>query len=293
MSLSTMHRKQEPTIFLAAEEGFQARYLLRTDIFTTLKQKGARIVVLVPNSHEGYMAEEFADINVFPEYLDVPGYYAYRDNSRLQRYLQMMRWQALPAQDDLVYLNEKTQDYRSDGVHPLVKGATDFGSAILRRSAPLRKLLQQMEIRTFRATQVHGELFDRWQPDLVVTCCLGYQPCESYLLREARSRRIRTAAVLSGWDRSIGKGMAGASPDVTVVWSPTMRDEVVGYQAFPPEQVHVSGVAIFDLYWSKERLHSQEELFTRFGLDPARKLILFGAKSPRSYPNFGILEILA
>ena len=60
-----------PTVFLVAHMGFAARYLLRTDIFSTLKAAGVRIVILTPNAGEQYMVDEFANANVVLEPLRV------------------------------------------------------------------------------------------------------------------------------------------------------------------------------------------------------------------------------
>ena len=48
-----------PVILLVAHHGMAARYLLRTEVFSTLRAAGARIVIVTPNFDEPYMDEEF------------------------------------------------------------------------------------------------------------------------------------------------------------------------------------------------------------------------------------------
>ncbi len=284
---------KQPTIMIAVARGWESRYLLRTDIVRTLKAGGARIVILVPNPDEDYIVKEFSDNNVFVEKFDLEAYRAYYSRSLVQQWLRIMRGQAIPAHDDLVFINDKASERRPKEHRRLVKYALDIGIAVLRRSTTVRRLLQHIESRIFLGTFVHAHLFEKYNPDLVVTCSPGYYIHEAYLLRETRKRGKRTASVIFGWDKAVSLGLAGFMPDSVVVWSKVMREEMIKIQEFSPKQLYVAGVATFDIYQSKKRLYSRDQLFERHGLVPERKLIVFGGKSPWKYPNYAILDLLA
>ncbi|UCC95526.1 MAG: hypothetical protein JSW40_01945, partial [Candidatus Omnitrophota bacterium] len=95
-----MSLKPQQTIFIAIQQGFASRYLLRTDIFTTLKDSGAKIVILSPNTAEEYFVKEFAGENVFVEPLRIEEYRTYSER-KLQRFLRQIRWYVMNEEMDL------------------------------------------------------------------------------------------------------------------------------------------------------------------------------------------------
>jgi hypothetical protein len=199
----------------------------------------------------------------------------------------------LPVRDELVYLNDKVQEYLPEHLPFILNLWMHAMIFLMRRSFWLRQRLLDLEMRLFRGNALHGNIFEHYKPDLVVTCSPGYYTHDTYLLREARFRGVRTVAVIFGWDKSVARGVAGARTDAVVVWSQSMKQEMIAYQGYKPHQVFVGGVATFDQYWDKRGLMKRSELMSHFGLDPNKRLLVFGGKSPYTYPNHGILEILA
>src|SRR5688572_27952450 len=79
------------TVFLAPDQGFSSRYLLRTDIYQTLKESGAHVVILSPHAREPYFVQEFSGENVSLEHYDVEAGLAYVASSWLHRRLRLLR----------------------------------------------------------------------------------------------------------------------------------------------------------------------------------------------------------
>jgi hypothetical protein len=96
---------------------------------------------------------------------------------------------------------------------------------------------------------------------------------------------VPTAAVVLAWDNPTNKGYRGADPDHAVVWSQRMAGQLALHQDYPPQRITVGGVPHFDPYLRDDALPSRSELFAQMGLDPDRRLVLFAARSPASYPH--------
>jgi hypothetical protein len=152
------------------------------------------------------------------------------------------------------------------------------------RSRLLRCALLRTEARLF-TPGLHSDLFERHRPDLVVASSPGWFLPDALILREARRRGVPTAAVVLAWDNPTNKGYRGADPEHAIVWSERMARQLAEHHDYPPERIEVGGVPHFDHYLRDDRLPSRGELFAQLGLDPDRRLVLFAARSPASYPH--------
>jgi hypothetical protein len=276
------------TAFLVVEQGFAARFLLRTEVLDTLRGAGVRVVVLAPNPDERYLVDELAAQGVEVEPLRAT-----------REVVQRSRWWWLVHNLRTFTLGEPWRsraflDYyrgfrRQVAVdHPAVARCIHLALRPLWRSRALRRALLAAEARLF-TRDLHADLFERHRPDLVVTTSPGWFLPDALVLREARRRGVRTAAVVLAWDNPTNKGYRGADPDLTVVWSQRMAEQIVRHHDYPRERVLVGGVPHFDPYLRPDGLPSREELFARLGLDPARRLVLFATRSPASYPHSPIV----
>jgi len=271
-----------PTVFLVVHMGFAARYLLRTDIFSTLKAAGLRIVILTPNADEPYMVDEFADDDVFLERLGVDWTdFSLVLRSRIWSLLFYLRKYTLAGGHRSEALQDK---YRSfDGAvrsqSRIVAAGFRVALSVLSRSRTLRRLVLAVETRLF-SPKVHADLFEQYRPRLVVTTSPGWFLPDAIVLREATAQGIQTAAVVLSWDNPTSKGYRGADPDQTIVWSDEMARQVAEHHDYPRERIVVAGVPHFDDYVQRGALPARHELCEQLGLDPRRRLILFATSSP-------------
>lgn len=271
-------------MFIAVEQGFAARFFLRTDILRVLREAGARVVVLAPNAEEAYLRDELAQAGVELEPLRAQRSVVQR--SRPWWLLHNLRTFALghPQRSPafLDYYRGFHDQVAAD--HPLVARLIGLALQPLWRLRAARLALLSVESRLF-TPPLHADLFERHRPDLVVASSPGWFLPDALILREARRRGVTTAAVVLAWDNPTNKGYRGADPDHAVVWSQRMADQLALHHDFPPERISVGGVPHFDPYLRDGALPTRDELFAEMGLDPDRRLVLFAARSPASYPH--------
>jgi hypothetical protein len=288
---------KKQTIFIAVDQGFAARYLLRTDIFKVLKKSGARIVILTPNADEEYFVKEFADNNIFIEPINMKAYKEY-SRDKVQTFLHQVRWFVMNGNMDLHTVNMRYnihKNIRKKGTfkRKIYNFIFDICVFILRRSKILRQLEIKFESRFFTPT-VHARLFKKYCPEKLLITSLGFFGHDHYLMREAKANGAKVISAILSWDNTSSKGMPGAIADHVIAWSETMKEELIGYSDVRPDKIFVGGIAHFDYHYQKENFWSREKFYSCFGLDPNRKTIFFAPKSPNKYPwNPDIVESIA
>jgi CDP-Glycerol:Poly(glycerophosphate) glycerophosphotransferase len=283
-------------VFLVVHMGFAARYLLRTDIFSTLKAAGLRIVILTPNPDEPYMVEEFADDNVLLERLGVDWTdFSLVLRSRVWSLLFYLRKFTLANGHRSEALRDKYKSFETvvRGHSRIIAACFRIALGALSRSRTLRRIVLGVETRLF-SPKVHADLFERYDPGLVVATSPGWFLPDAIVLREAEARGIPTSTVVLSWDNPTSKGYRGADPDQTIVWSDEMARQVAEHHDYPRERIVVAGVAHFDDYVQYGALPARHELSEQLGLDPRRRLILFATSSPGIFAsNAAVAEALA
>ena len=169
---------------------------------------------------------------------------------------------------------------------PVMKAAVN----VLRKSRFARGQLMRGQMRF--APDLYGDLFDRYQPDLVVASTPGWR-LDRYLLRQASRRGVRTAAVVVGWDNPSSYALPGAPMDAITCWSDVQKQELVEGSDWDPARVHVGGIPSYDGYFRKQWLMSKDEYFKLHGLDPQRKLLGYACSFITFSPNYQNIEALA
>ena len=225
MPLGVEPRDTPPTVFLVAHMGFAARYLLRTDIFSTLKSAGVRTVILTPNAGEQYMVDEFDHANVVLEPLRVD----WNDFRLVQR---------LAALVALFYLRSYTiaDGHRSEALRTSTASSNRSFAYAAAPSRPVSARAQRpLAVAVTSEPHAGPGAAALHAPPCTQTCSTGIGRASSstrpgwffpdaVVLREADARGITTSTVVLSWDNPTSKGYRGADPDLTIVWS----DEMAG-----------------------------------------------------------------
>ncbi len=287
-----MSNMLDKTIFLGIRDGFAARYLLRTAIFPTLKKSGARIVILTPNPHEEYFVQEFKDDNVFIEKLETERWYRYYQRSRIQRLFRQIREGVMGEGFKNQTMRDKATSFLMTYPNPIKRPMLSLLVKFLWYSHLARDSFLALENRLL-TVHLHKEIFDRYKPDVVVAASPGFRLYDTVLLREAKSRGIKTVGTVISWDHTSSEGLAGVKPDYVVAWSDVQRRELIEGQDLRSEQVFVGGVPTFDHYCYPEKLPSKEQFFQKFDLDPQRKLIFITTTMIRNFSNAAVVETIA
>jgi hypothetical protein len=271
------------TIFLSITHGFQARDLLRTDVFASLREHGVQVVVLTPNHRDEYFVREFGRPGVLFEPLDL-------STSRLEKALASFRRFVLAnvkLNQTINALNERFHRNRRPK-YVLIRVLNAFFG----RVAFARRAWMRLEAALFPGSHYDG-LFRRHRPSLLVTGTPGSIAADAHLLRAARRFGVRTACVVLSWDNLTSKGHMAAIPDDLIVWNTIMRREAEELHDYHPSRVHVAGVAHFDVYARPLPPNDRDSFLREHRLDPDRKLITLGTITPWLFPyNGDIAEML-
>jgi hypothetical protein len=288
-----------PTVFISAYQGFASRYLLRSGVLENLLERAdLRIVVLVRTADVERVRRDICSERVIVEAFAYEDMRAAHARTKIGPRLSQIRQCVLDPRGDAASAHFWQDDFlkRYTAISPLhrisqvyLRGAT----ALLRRYPLLRKLLRRFEARFLRCT-LNAALFDKYRPSLVVVPGLGYFEVDSYMIREARAHGASTLGVVVNWDHTTSKGTSATTPDRGVVWGEKMREEAMIHHDMDAATVTIAGPAHYDHYFREETFISRKAFCAQHGLDPARKIILYAAMSPRPYPyNPEVVEHLA
>jgi len=130
------------------------------------------------------------------------------------------------------------------------------------------------------------QLFDRYNPVLLVGSSPGLIFSEIPLLRTAVQRRVRTIVVDPSWDNFTNKLIPVRRADRLVVWNDIMKQQAVELHGYDPDQVRVSGPPHWDRYFRSGPAISREAFFARIGADPSRRLITVTTTPAPLYSHF-------
>jgi CDP-glycerol glycerophosphotransferase (TagB/SpsB family) len=281
-------------VFIIADHGLSLIYFLQSDVVPTLLKAGAEIILFTDDDARQAIEERFRQPGLTFEGLRLEQCERYFQsvNPFLQRCLQMLRW---------VGGSKRINVTAMDGnYHLLAIGFTGRGRFalpflraliwLMRRSRLLRRLVVRAQQRY--NPEIYKDLFDRYQPDLVIARTPGWR-MDRYLLREAAARGIRTVATIVGWDNPSSYNLNGAPVDYITCWSEIQKEEFVLGSDWDPARVHIGGVPAYDGYFKREWLIPRDEYFRQHGLDPNRKLLSYACSFETLHPNFPNMKAIA
>lgn len=270
------------TIFLIVDSGMAIRNILRTDAYKVLRAcSNLRIVIFSPLDDADFKQEAGGENVVFEPLRKWKA-------GPLVKTLRSLRKDVWSEKHDLTRFREK----RSSGKGALGRA---FVYGLLSRDRSENRIdraVEKLERLEARFTPRLGtEPLDKYQPDLVLYSTVYSKDLDIEI--GAHQRGIKTCAYVVSWDNPTTKGPFPFRPDRAIVWNEIMRDELVAYHGFNPEQVFVSGPPQFDIYAQKAALLSREDFFRKWKLDPARKLITYTTGTVSLLPfDHEIVELL-
>lgn len=256
------------TIFLGIAFGTSVRDVLRNDTFIRLKEdNNIRIIIFSTDVSETF-THEFKGDNVFFEKLNkfTP--------SLIERILLNLHKTLLREKCRTIDLGNTAGDTR------LIDQLTPFMN-LLKRAFGYKRVNQLIGFlyKYFTFPTLYRNEFAKYKPDLVViTRALNYS-LDYPLLRRSISEKVPVIALVSSWDNFTSKAFFPFSLESIVVWNNVMREEAINLFAFPDEKVFVSGIPRYDLFFKEEGFSDRDTFFSKFNLDPAKKLIVYGTGS--------------
>lgn len=281
-------------IFISADHGLSIVYFLQSDVLPTLLSAGVEVILLTDDGLKEQIERRFGQPGLIVEglRLDQVRRYFDRHHHNWQYWLHFLRWMGgskrinTNAMDGHMRQMAYETSRRGKLLMPFIRTAT----FVLRRSRLARRALVRSQMRF--TPGIYTDLFEKYQPDLVVASTPGWR-MDRYLLREATRRGVKTAAAIVGWDNPSSYRLPGSPVDWVTCWSEIQKEELVLGSDWPPERVNISGIPSYDGYFRRQWLIPREEYFALHGLDPQRKLLAYASSFVTFSPNYRNIEALA
>lgn len=280
-------------VFLVADHGLSVVYFLQSDVVPTLIKDGVEVVLLTDDGLRDKILERFGAEGFTVEGLRIPELRAYSEQAKdAQWWLAFLRRVGgsnrirTAAMDSYIHQVWAEEPPRRLALMP----AAWLAIWLLRRSPRLRRELVRLQERF--TPGVYADVFERYQPDLVVSSTPGWR-LDRYLLREANMHHVPTASVIVGWDNPSSYSIPGASVGRVTCWSMLQKDELVLGSDWRPEDVNIGGIPSYDGYLDRRWQFPRDEYFRLHGLDPERKLLSYACSFVSFSPNWQNVEALA
>lgn len=272
------------TIFFMFSRGIVARNILRTDVFKILKeQQNVRLILFVPRNIPNYFREECASPRVILEESDDISYGVFR------RKIFMSLLNNLVYTETSKFMNRYAGRVRRRGhSYPIYLFLHLLYSAIsrLRFLKPVFRFLEYY----LYPDKFFDSYFEKYRPDLVVATTVMSKR-DIALMKGARRHRVPTVGLTRGWD-NLDRLFMPFVPDKLVVQNSLMRERAERLHLVARERIFVAGLPQFDLYNDKSIYKPREEFLRSLGLDPARKVILYGSEGQWAPNDEAIVRII-
>jgi hypothetical protein len=284
-------------IFISADHGMAIIYFLQSDVVSTLLNAGVEIVVLTDEALVTRLAKRNTQHGLTFESLRLKeaAHYASAISPRLQSLLIYLRRVGGSRRINTEAMDSHIWEVWAENGWKFRLGIWIPSALIillLRNFSFARRFLIRMQNRFTPTPGLYTDLFDKYQPDMVIASTPGWR-MDRYLLRESTRRGIPNMTVIVGWDNSSSYNVSGANVQWATCWSALQKEELVKGSDWNPEHVHVGGIPSYDGYFRKQWLMPRDEYFKLHGLDPKRKLISYASSFVHFAPNLPNIEALA
>jgi CDP-glycerol glycerophosphotransferase (TagB/SpsB family) len=282
-------------IFISADHGMAIIYFLQSDVVSTLLDACVEVVVLTDDDTKDKIAERFARPGLTFEGLRLKqaNEYAKKIRPRIQWLLGYLRRVGGSRRINTEAMDSHIWEVWAENSWKFRLGIwipSALMILLLRNFSWARALLVKMQNRF--TPNIYSDLFDKYQPDMVIASTPGWR-MDRYLLRESARRGIPNMTVIVGWDNSSSYNVSGADVQWATCWSQLQKDELVYGSDWNPERVNIGGIPSYDGYFRKQWLMPRDEYFKLHNLDPNRRLISYASSFVHFAPNFPNIEALA
>jgi len=284
-------------IFISADHGTSVIYFLQSDVVPTLLAAGVEVIVLTDDETKEKIAGRFARPNLTFEglRLNQANDYAKKVSPRLQWLLAYLRRVGGSRCINTEAMDSHIWEVWAENGWKFRLGIwipSALAILLLRNFSFARKFLIRIQNRFTPTPGLYTDLFDKYNPDMVVASTPGWR-MDRYLLRESAQRGIPNMTVIVGWDNSSSYNISGANVQYATCWSQLQKDELVYGSDWNPENVNIGGIPSYDGYFRKQWLMPRDEYFKLHNLDPNRKLISYASSFVHFAPNYPNIEALA
>lgn len=269
------------TIFITIFQGVEAKNILRTDIYKKLMEGGdCRLVFFVKTPERAeYYRRDFSHPNAVYEVVSE------RKTNRLDKLFGALKFYLLRTEtvDLRRYMNfEENNNY-----------FWYFWNLFLNRLLArrwVRNILRWLDYRLTKS-ETFKSFFEKYRPDLVFSAHL-FDDLETDLIREAKSRHIRTVGFVNSWDKLTARSAVRVLPDKLIVFNNIVKQEAIDHADMPESSILVAGIPPYDWHVNYKSL-SRNEFFSKKKLDPKKKLVVY-APMGKTFSNsdWDIIDLL-
>ncbi len=267
---------QHETILICVPELFIIRNILRTAFVDMLRKDRplSRIIFAAPPALVESLTKEFASQGI----IIVPLQRGPR--SLLDGALGFLGRNGLYTGTNDV-MQRRAWESGQSSIPPLCKRVLGH---VLGNAWLLRSLLRACEGYVPRHDSVRA-LFDTYAPTIVFSTVLTDTDVDAQILREAKARRIPTVGMVRSWDNLTGFGYLRQLPDYFFAQSEYIAETAVLLHDIPRSRITVTGLPHYDFYTDVSLRGSREALCAKLGLNPEKKIILYGAIGEFLFPH--------
>ena len=281
-------------VFISADHGLAVVYFLQSELISSMLDAGVEVVLLTDDGLIDQIQQRFGRKGLIIEglRLEQAKKYFNQESHAIQWWLDFLRRAGASNRINLEAVDSYIAQVKAEA-HPRRRLLFPFMQllvAILRRSRWARKKLLTLQGRF--SPDIYGDLFEKYQPELVIASTPGWRS-DRYLLRQAARLEIATASVIVGWDNSSSYSLPGAHVDWITCWSELQREELEQGSDWPSHRVNVGGIPSYDGYFNGRWKMNRKDYFKLHGLDPKRKLIAYASSFITFSPNIQNVVALA
>lgn len=262
-------------MFITIGEASPTRNLLRGNFWRHLP-KNIRIIIITTEDKKNAYKNEFEGDLVKIETLPpvTVGFF--------ERVLAFVARNAL--QTGTTQFNQMRQLHEGGSLLALIlkRGISIF----LGRSRLLQKIVRRAELLRKPHPGI-GALYDRYRPDGLFSTVAINAEVDVPMLREARRRNIFSVGMLRGWDNFTTHGFLRVVPDRMLLQNQYLKEMGEKYHFLNPNTLEVVGFPQNDWYFKKEWIEPREQFLKNWGINPQKRIVLFGAMGDFLFPREG------
>jgi hypothetical protein len=257
--------KEKPDLFVTVSTPWAIRNYFHTGIVRTLAREANVTVLAAPKLAEYLRRDGHALYSRIEEWNSGPEPLAWRLGRQLRKKVYM---ETRGVRTERIWRRYSRRPLYQRLSAPIIAAATKGLNATRGLS-----MARSIDLR-INKSDVFQELFERSRRGLLFATHADTY-FEEAILRSAQARGIPAALMVLSWDHLSTKVVLGSDYERILVWTDLQRDEVLAnYPEYEAGQVRVVGIPHYDTYF-KAPEGSREDWCRRFGLDPARRTLVY------------------
>jgi hypothetical protein len=252
-------------------------------------EKDKKIIIATPNADEHYFKSHFEKLGI--EVIKQPSN-KNKGSRDFQLFLDLIRSFGTPNNPKDSNIDIKYQIYLSrKPLRPLVEAVFKACVHIHRKFRVARILVEYLS--QFRDLSEYRRILSFYNVSMLILDGIGFSSTNVSNWGYAAKGTCFSTTIITNWDHPSTKGYRSVSTDQYLVWGSEMTEELMKYHDIKQQKIKEVGSALFDIYFSPEKLISKENICLNFGLSPQKKTVLFISNSPVNFPhNISIVKYL-